>query len=132
MLLKARESSLANIRPILMEFGLTEQQWRVLRVLARSDQMSAQDLANESCILSPSLSRILVRLEGDGLISRRVDNIDQRALNLKLSAKGRRLHNKIEPLIERQYQQFSQSFGPDTLVNLMEILREFTTAESRH
>ena len=126
LLLKARESSIAQVRPILADHGLTEQQWRVLRVLDRSARLSAQDLANESCILSPSLSRILVKLELDGLISKRVDSVDQRALIIKLTAKGKRLHKKIEPLVEKQFQKLSQSLGQETIINLMGILQEFT------
>ena len=126
LLLKARESSIAHMRPILAEYGLTEQQWRVLRVLDRFTGLSAQDLANESCILSPSLSRILVKLEIDGLISKRVDSVDQRALIIKLTAKGKRLHKKIEPLVEKQFQKLSQNLGQDTIINLVGMLQEFT------
>ncbi len=131
LLLKARESSIAHLRPILVEFGLTEQQWRVIRVLSRFSSLSAHDLAEESCILSPSLSRILVRLETDNVITRKTDNVDQRALNIKLTAKGKRLHNKIEPLIERQYQKLSKNLGQDTIVNLMGILQEFNAVGER-
>lgn len=131
LLQKARENSVAFVRPVLAEHGLTEQQWRVLKVLDEHGERSAQDIANESCILSPSLSRILSRLEADGLILRKSDSADQRALLIKLSAKGKRVFKKIEPLVVRQYEKLGESLGEKTLVNLVAVLQEFTQAENR-
>lgn len=127
LLLKARENSIAYVRPVLQEHGLTEQQWRVIRTLKRQGEMNAQDLANESCILSPSLSRILTRLENDKVILKKIDSKDQRALNIKLSAKGNRLHDRIEPKVEKQYKLLSQKVGKDTISHLVGLLEEFAS-----
>lgn len=126
LLLKARENSVAYVKHVLVENDLTEQQWRVVRVLHRDGESTAQDLARESCILSPSLSRILVRLENEGLLIRKVDSNDQRALNLRLSAKGKRLHNKIAPKMEKQYQSMTKTVGRRKLSDLVNMLQEFT------
>ncbi|WP_246434556.1 homoprotocatechuate degradation operon regulator HpaR [Teredinibacter haidensis] len=126
LLLKARENSIAYVRPILAEYGLTEQQWRVIRTLKREGEMNAQDLASESCILSPSLSRILNRLEGEKVILKKVDSKDQRALNIRLSAKGNRLHDRIAPKVDKQYKQLSQAVGKETIINLVGLLEEFS------
>ncbi len=131
LLQKARENSVAFVRPVLAEHGLTEQQWRVLKVLEKHGERSAQDIATESCILSPSLSRILARLEVDGLILRKSDTSDQRALLIKLSAKGRRIFNKLDPLVVRQYEKLGKSLGEKNLVNLLSVLQEFNQAEGR-
>lgn len=128
LLLKARESSVACIRSVLSDASLTEQQWRVIRTLALAGELNAQDLASQSCILSPSLSRILARLETDKLIIRKVDTSDQRALNLKLSAKGKRLHDRIAPRVDKQYQQLVKDAGKDTVVKLATLLEKFTTS----
>jgi len=127
LLLKARENSIAYVRPVLTEHGLTEQQWRVIRALQREGEMNAQDLAAESCILSPSLSRILNRLETDKIIVKKVDSQDQRALNIRLSAKGKRLHDRIGPKVEKQYKLLSQTVGKETIGNLVGLLEDFTS-----
>ena len=126
LLLKARENSIACVRPILADFGLTEQQWRVIRTLKKEGEMNAQDLANESCILSPSLSRILNRLENEKIILKKVDSQDQRALNIRLSAKGNRLHDRIVPKVDKQYKLLSQAVGKDTINSLVGLLEEFS------
>lgn len=131
LLQKARENSVAFVRPILAEHGLTEQQWRVLKVLSERGEMSAQSIAAESCILSPSLSRILARLDSDGLILRKSDSSDQRALNIKLSAKGKRIYSKLAPLVIQQYEKMSKSMGQKNLVNLLSVLQEFNRFEDR-
>ena len=42
-LLKAREAAMARFRPMLRSHGLTEQQWRVIRVLAAADGLDGRD-----------------------------------------------------------------------------------------
>lgn len=130
LLQKARENSVAFVRPVLAEHGLTEQQWRVLKVLNEHSELSAQDIATESCILSPSLSRILARLDADGLIVRKSDSLDQRALNIRLSAKGRRTYKKLAPLVVQQFEKLSKSMGQETLLNLVSVLREFNQVDN--
>ncbi len=59
LLLRARESTMGFFRPILNQYGLSEQQWRAIRALYETPGISASDLADVSMILSPSLTRIL-------------------------------------------------------------------------
>ena len=128
MLLKARENSIACIKPALTRYNLTEQQWRVIRVLYQIDDTSAQDLANQSCILSPSLSRILSRLTQDGIVLRKTDSEDQRAQSIRLSAKGKRLHDKILPLVEKQYKTLLGDVGKEKVSRLINLLETYTEA----
>ena len=58
-LLRARESLMLSFRPMLAKHNFTEQQFRVLRVLGEKGPCDAGELADEACILSPSLSRII-------------------------------------------------------------------------
>ena len=70
-LLKAREAVMAGFRPDLDAHDLTEQQWRVLRVLTEHPGITAGELAERAALLKPSLSRIVGRLEERGLVDRR-------------------------------------------------------------
>lgn len=125
LLLKARETSLACLRPVLLEHGLTEPQWRVLCVLHQCPDVNAQKLAQDSCILSPSLSRILNRFVLDGLVLRNISSADQRSVILKLSAKGKRLHQCVLPKIDAQYKALEAQSGPDNLRRLTHLLQDF-------
>src|SRR5579883_1276119 len=73
LLLRAREAVMRYFRPSLLEHGVTEQQWRVLRALSTADEMEVMILANATYLLPPSLSRILKDLQRRGLVKRRSD-----------------------------------------------------------
>jgi hypothetical protein len=63
-LLRAREKVMGPIRAMLADVGVTEQQWRVLRVLAERGTLDPTEIADRSCLLMPSLTRILQTLTG--------------------------------------------------------------------
>ena len=44
-LLQAREAAMGYFRPIVKRHNLTEQQWRIVRVLAEHPSMDFHDLA---------------------------------------------------------------------------------------
>ena len=131
LLLRARETTLCYFRPIINEFDLTEQQWRILRVLHELEESDSQNLAREAGIFSQSLSRIVSRLEGDGLIIRRQLPTDNRWVMIRLSAKGKRLFNKIGPLMEAKYQEICDQIHPDKLATLYELLSEVADLNER-
>ena len=118
---------MASFRPMLKRHGLTETQWRVIRVLADSPDIETGDLATESFLLSPSLTRILRHLENDKLVIRRQDAADQRKSLFKLSAKGSRLFNRVAPESEALYREIERDFGIERLEKLYALLAEFRT-----
>ena len=71
LLLQARESVMAHTRPSLREHGLSDQQWRVLRVLGEHGAVETGRVAREAYILGPSLTGVLARMERDGLVAAR-------------------------------------------------------------
>ena len=56
-LLQAREAAMAYFRPIVKRHNLTEQQWRIVRILAERPSMDFHDLAFRACILRPQPDR---------------------------------------------------------------------------
>lgn len=125
-LMRAREAAMASFRPMLKRHGLTETQWRVIRVLADTPDIETGDLARASFLLSPSLTRILRHLERDRLVLRRQDPLDQRKSLFKLSARGRRLFDRVAPESEALYRKIESEFGADRLEKLYRLLAEFS------
>lgn len=124
-LLKARETAMSRFRPMLRQFGLTEQQWRVVRVLAEFGQLDASELARRSILLAPSLTRILQFLENKGLVRRLSDRGDQRRALLVLSARGKRLFEAVAPASEAIYMNLETAFGVSRMETLYGLLSEF-------
>ena len=87
-LLGAREAFMGPIRPILGDASVTEQQWRVLRVLAFERPTEPSVRAEAALLHAPSLPRILKDLVDRRLIMREADTQDRRRANLTHSDQG--------------------------------------------
>ena len=130
LLQKAREVCVADVRETLARFDLTEQQWRVIRAAYEHGDMNAQDLADKSAILGPSLSRILNRLESDGILTRKASEGDLRELTIKLSAAGRRLHKKVQPHVAKNYDALAAKIGVRKSKQLADLLEFVASLDS--
>ncbi|MEM9032421.1 MAG: homoprotocatechuate degradation operon regulator HpaR [Pseudomonadota bacterium] len=87
-LLRAREAVMAPIRDMLSTSGITEQQWRVLRVLAEFGPLDATTLAERASLLVPSLTRIAQSMNARGLITHDRDANDRRRLTISIAPAG--------------------------------------------
>ena len=122
LLLQARESVMAHTRPGLREHGLSDQQWRVLRVLGEHGVVETGRVAREAFILGPSLTGVLNRMQRDGLIHRSSDAADQRRTVVETTAKGRRAIEKLSHSIEAHYAFMEKSLGKKKLARLYTLL----------
>ncbi len=128
-LLKAREATMLFFRPLLHENSLTEQQWRVLRALYAYNEMESKELANRCCLLSPSLTGILKRLQQQGYVQRRKSEEDQRRTIISLTDKANELFQRLSPEVEASYKAFIERYSEKKLNELMEMLKELSELE---
>ena len=129
LLLQARESVMTHTRPGLREHGLSDQQWRVLRVLGEHGVMETGQIARQALILGPSLTGVLTRMQKGGLVERRQDPGDQRRTVVELTEKGRKLVEKLAHLIEAHYALMEQALGKQKLAQLYALLDAVIEAE---
>jgi homoprotocatechuate degradation regulator HpaR len=122
LLLEAREAVLLHFRPHLKKHGLTDQQWRVLRVLAERGACDASTIASEAYLLGPSLSGVLARMERNGLIERSRDVQDARRQVIAASPQGKRMAQKLMASIEAHYSSMETLLGKPRLGALYELL----------
>lgn len=130
LLQKARESIVFSARKTLAKYDLTEQQWRVIRTVYLNGELNAQTLSSQSAILGPSLSRILNRLEEDNLLLRKISPGDQRELIISLSAKGKRLHQKVLPKVQANYDELSAQLSTKKVGDLVGLLDDMVALAS--
>ncbi|GGC85813.1 homoprotocatechuate degradation operon regulator HpaR [Undibacterium terreum] len=128
--LKARDFLMSNFRPILNHYGVTEQQWRILRVLGESGQLEPRELCELCQILSPSMAGMLARMEEMELIHRERVADDQRRVMVSLSNQGEHLMQQIGPLINKAYQNVEQACGKKIFAELHQVLEEFIALEN--
>jgi homoprotocatechuate degradation regulator HpaR len=129
LLLQARESLMVRTRPSLREHGLSDQQWRVLRVLGEHGTLETGRVAREAYILGPSLTGVLARMERDGLVRRARDPADQRRTVVEATPKGRKMVERLSTAVEGHYQWLEQSLGKQKLAQLYALLDELIALE---
>jgi homoprotocatechuate degradation regulator HpaR len=128
LLLKAREVMLAQFRPIISHFGLTEQQWRILRTLSDAGELEQREVAAACVILAPSLTGVLARMEELGLIVRTRMEGDQRRVLVRMTAQGENVVEALGPLIVAQYRNVEQAVGPELIAEVFDVMDRFTAA----
>ena len=122
LLLEAREAVMAHFRPNLRVHGLTDQQWRVLRVLGERGAADTGTIASQAYLLGPSLTGVLLRMERDGLVSRSRDPQDARRTQVRATPKGKSLVKKLSDSIELHYAAMELALGKAQLVQLYALL----------
>ena len=121
-LIQAREALMTHFRPLLNDAGITDQQWRIIRLLAENGTLDFQDLANQACILRPSLTGILTRLEKANLLVRLKPSNDQRRVFLKLTDGGQQLYSDICSQVDQRYDQIETLLSREKLTQLTALL----------
>lgn len=126
MLLRAREALLVRLRPILQVQDLTEQQWRVMRVLDESGPLEPTVLGERCVVLTPSLTRILSALEKRGLLRREPHDSDKRKQVIHITKAGQDIIAIIAPEAKLIYDELEENFGKPHLVNLLNKLKKIS------
>lgn len=121
-LLQAREAAMSFFRPSLNEHGLTEQQWRIIRILQQHGELEIYQLAELACILKPSMTGVLVRMEAAGMVHRRKAEQDQRRVLVTLADKGVARFEAMSQCMEANYQRLQDELGDEKLQTLLGLL----------
>lgn len=125
-LLRAREAVMARFRPMLAEHDVTEQQWRVLRVLNEASPLDATEVADRASILAPSLTRIIRTLEERTFITRRKAEDDGRRILLSIAEAGTALIEEVAPEQKQIYEDIVTRYGEEKIEHLLDLLEELS------
>ncbi|AUH35435.1 homoprotocatechuate degradation operon regulator HpaR [Paracoccus tegillarcae] len=126
-LMRAREKVMAPIREMLAHSGITEQQWRILRVLSEHGDQEASKLAERASLLLPSQTRILQSMLEKGYVTRTASETDRRRQTIGITPKGQAIIKENLPQAIAISDRFRQALGParyDLLLDCLEELEE--------
>lgn len=126
-MLRAREILVSPIRSVLRAYNLTEQQWRVLRVLSAESPLSATKLADRTVILLPSLTRIVADMESRGLV-KKVKIAKLGRLQIAISEAGIALVATVHPKIFQKQKPIRDRIGERNIRQLLKILHHIEAA----
>jgi DNA-binding MarR family transcriptional regulator len=112
----------------LKPFGITTTQYNALRILRGSGDkpLTCSELGERLVSSDPDITRLLGRLQKQGLIERRRDEQDRRAVMTVITAAGLRLLDKSTPTIEQRIDQSVRHMDEqqlEMLIDLLELLR---------
>jgi DNA-binding MarR family transcriptional regulator len=108
-----------RIRP----FGASLQMWRVLAALRERDGLRMGDLSDTTSIEVSTLTRLVDTMEKKGLVARRRDGKDARAIVVQVTAAGRRLTERILPIAEHYETAALEGFSAAEADKLKAALR---------
>ncbi|MCA0942099.1 MarR family transcriptional regulator [Salipiger pacificus] len=124
-LIRAREALLRELRPMLAEAGVSEPQWRILRVLLEGGPCSVQGLAEAACLQPASVSRILQSMVERALVQRVQDPENRRRQVITVTDTGRALVMRFTPASHAITDGFAERFGKDRYQSLIALLDAF-------
>lgn len=128
-LLRARERVMWPIRGMLADAGVTEQQWRVLRVLDEEGAMDPTSIAERAVLLLPSLTRILQKLEDKGFVTRERDEADRRRQIIRVTEAGRNVIVANMDTSRRILTDLKERLGEERHDVLIELLNDLTALD---
>lgn len=112
--------------------GLSVTEWRVLANLAGSDGESIGALALLSLTKQPTLSKVVQRMEADGLVERRATRADRRQTVVRLTREGRRIAATLCERALRHQQAVFEPFGRDSAAPLIDMLKALIALHPPH
>ncbi|MCY1550500.1 homoprotocatechuate degradation operon regulator, HpaR [compost metagenome] len=96
----------------------------MIRLLRQHGELESYQLADLACILKPSMTGVLARLERDGMVARRKAPQDQRRVLVNLTEKGQQCFVSMSAGMESNYQKIQEQFGEEKLKQLFDLLNE--------
>lgn len=103
-------------------FGITVDQWILLKIIHESDQLSQKELAEKSLRDPASITRTLDLLEKKQLIKRLAIENNRRQYTVALSDKGIEFINERMSMVHEHRSKSIEGFTRDELVQLTSYL----------
>ena len=103
-------------------FQLTITEWRVMAILGRYPDLSANEVAQRSAMDKVAVSRAVARLLDSGRLTREMHDDDRRRSVLRLSEEGMRIYDQIAPLALDFERQLLGEMTPEERALLFRVL----------
>jgi flavin reductase (DIM6/NTAB) family NADH-FMN oxidoreductase RutF/DNA-binding MarR family transcriptional regulator len=98
LLARASEHVSAEFHQVVRQHNLPVVQWRVLASLSDAPGLSIGLLATTVLVKQPTLTKLIDRMQIDGLVSRKIDPQDKRRTLVHITALGKR---KVSSLLQK-------------------------------
>ena len=114
-----------RLAQVLGEFAITQTQYAILASLRwfeeHAEPPTQAHLVEHAKIDKMTLSKAIRKLEDDGLLARETAAADSRAMNVRFTARGRRLVQRAVVAIERADDEFFGALGGRQLADFQAL-----------
>ncbi len=121
-LIRSREKVMGPIRDMLKASGITEQQWRVLRVLSETGPQDLTQISDKAGLLLPSLSRIIRKLLNGGLVVSSINSRDRRRQTVVITPEGQKIIDDNLPQATKIAEELQHHLGTERYEQLLDLL----------
>jgi DNA-binding MarR family transcriptional regulator len=115
------------VNRMLRESELTDisvAYFAVLHALWENDGMSISDLGEKAQLEKSTMTSLIDRMEGAGLLRREDHPTDRRAYRICLTARGKELEKKLDQVVNRAYQHLTRGIAEKDLQKSIEICKQ--------
>lgn len=130
MLHRTLDSVIPRYRAIFKQHNISEQQWRILRVLWESDRCTTAELASKTLLPSPSMVGIIDRMISKELIIRDRSKEDRRRVYVSLTDKARTMQATLVPQIDEVYKNMMNQCDSHAWKTMIETMQVIIDSES--
>ena len=109
---------------MLQASNISEPKWRVLRIVQELGPVGQARIAEATCIMMPSLTRILKAMEQDGLLTRENDPSDRRTTLVSISESGEALIAEHYTRSSKITKKLTEEIGAERLETLLDLLED--------
>jgi len=128
LLLRTAERVERALERALEGIGLSPAKLAVLGGLAAAGgRLSLGDLAQHRSCVKSNITKLVDRLETDGLVARMDDPTDRRGVLAEITPEGRRLQCEGERLIGQVEEALTRDLGGDDVAAFRRLLREIAS-----
>ena len=107
-----------SVNRMLRENGLPDisvAYFAVLKALWENEGMSITDLGEKAQLEKSTMTSLIDRMEGAGLLRREDHPTDRRAYRICLTPRGRELEEKLDQVAERAYEHLTRGIAREDL-----------------
>lgn len=131
-ILRANDLFQYRFAQLFREFGLTQPQYNVLRILrGEGTPLPCLEIANRMIAIVPAITGLIDKLEKKELVKRNRCKVDRRVWYVSLTTSGKRLLSKMDEPVMELYEQLCKGLSKQNCQHLIELLeRARDSAES--
>lgn len=104
--------------------GVPIEQFRILEVLDATEPCAMGEIAAQSLIEPPTLTKIIDKMVADGLVYRSPDPNDRRRVLILMAPAGKALFKRLRGVSSAQEQRLVELLESDGAAELRNLLRE--------